>query len=218
MSSSKKVIYRVGDRVRIENPAVFRRVGYPLGLKEGTDHVLKNYEKDIRDLFRKIDGSAGFEGISLLSRDITVDSSRAFDTVVKELAYSYIKSQGFGGTNREIFIVDVPELKGRIAEVASKKVVMTGTRSPGYGGSCPEDDCQPPYLAYQKSHVLLNLDFPFTFDDRLPYIDLFPLTGSHECWVEAVNLKKVYCSREKKWLEETGCELQAVNEEKPFIY
>lgn len=213
-----KVIYRIGDRVRIENPAIFRRVGYPLGLKEGTEHVLKNYEKDIRELFKKVDGSSGFEGISLLSRDITVDNARAFDAVVKELAYSWIKSQGFGGVERKIFTVDVPELKNRVALVIGKKVVMTGTRSPGHGGYGSEYDCEPPYLAYQKSHVLLNLDLPFTFDDSFPYIDLFSLIGAHDCWVEEVNLKKVYCSRDKKWLEETGCDLQTANEGKPFIY
>jgi hypothetical protein len=196
----KKTYYR-DDQVIVENPEILIRVGYTLGINEGVKYVLENHEKEIRDLFKKVTGTIGLDGSV---GDILAGNrwnSRQFDNVVRALAYQWIDHQGFGGPERKLHTKLIEELRGRQLRVVGRKKAVTGIRSPGYQSSDPEGDSYPPYLENQKVHTLIELDIPFFPESASDYIDLVSLIDRPDCWIDAVNVRKVYDSTSNTWLE-----------------
>ncbi|WP_372395228.1 hypothetical protein ABMY26_07095 (plasmid) [Azospirillum sp. HJ39] len=148
---SKKNVIRVGDKVRILDPRLFIRCGYPLCHKDVMADLEENRSADVQAVAEKF-GIAG-QGV-------------VRDRLVSALAYGILRSKRFGGYERSIHLTDPRDhLGGLVATVADKAVVVTGSYFPP-SGHC--DDYDPGGLDGAKSHVILTL---YAWDDHHPDLD-----------------------------------------------
>jgi hypothetical protein len=173
----KRNIIREGDKVRIINPEVFVRCGYPWDKKYVIDNIITNEQKKqvaklIMDCGLNFFGSVS----SQLWPQITRYNS-CYEKLLDELAYYILITRGFGGRERKIITRRAPEYQGKTGTVWNRRVYRTGTYCPG-GGS--EDDYCPTELINQKSHVVFNMDIYQEGD----------LLGD-QIWIENIHLQKI---------------------------
>lgn len=173
---TKKIVYRVGDIVRIKNPLVVERVGYPWNKEYVIQNIITNDQKKMLDnLIRSIGLSeSSYFGVSTYY-------DFAYNKILDELSYWALKNKGFGGSTRSLFTKSVDEYNGKLASINSKRVVKTGNYS--HGRSDWEGDYTPAYLSNEKSHVLLDL-MVFTDEDKWSYIRTLKTIEIEECNVE----------------------------------
>lgn len=168
---NKPNVIRVGDQVRIVNPLMFIRCGYPLGIEDGK-RAVEHKREAVRQLFDYPS-----------SPDCLFDynDAKSEDKILRVLAVKWLYSQRFGGRERTIHTVLRPDLKGVTMEVSSIKTVMTGYYVPGCsgGGYFDEGDPEPPDLSNRKTHRILE---GFTHS---VYID------SHLLMIESVHIEKL---------------------------
>lgn len=117
-------VIRAGDQVRILNPRFVVRVGYPKVVKDYYAEVEKEFGDHI-DRFLGLSHSRPFRGWGD-GPDQPADRSR----IIRTLAYSKAKQDGFGGKSRSIHLAYDPAFAQQIATVSSVRTAMTGM----YGG------------------------------------------------------------------------------------
>lgn len=153
-TAEKKIVYHIDDIVRIIEPQVFVRVGYPLTKEQAIEAAVKEYNEQIYAFMAAISGAP--EQFTVHEQDPTL-----YHDLVDALASYWIRQKGFGGKERKIYTETIEEIRNTGNwRVFSKRIVKTGTYNPGgmYGGGwATEPDYEPPYLANEKSHVLLSL-------------------------------------------------------------
>ncbi len=140
-------VIRPGDRVKVVNPLVFVRVGYPFDIDYAIENLITKEEK------QKIDGLVGYYDYSVF-RSPSVKESYCRDKIFKIFAYYKLVGAGFGGNKREIHTKEERSLAGQEFNVFSKRYVVTGEREPGYYDG---NEGQPPTLNNTKRHVILDL-------------------------------------------------------------
>jgi hypothetical protein len=149
------MVYHVGDIVRIVEPLVVVRVGYPLTKIEALDAAEKEYSLKIYDFIANITGQAN-EFV------ITETDPRLYHDLVDALASYWLRLKGYGGKERKIYTEVNEELRDTGGwRVFNKRTVKTGTYNAGgayFGGYDSEPDYEPPHLANEKCHVLLTLE------------------------------------------------------------
>lgn len=141
----KKPVFNIGDKVRIINPEVFIRIGYPLGIYDVIGEIDKHDTK-IASFLLDVDApwfNAGV--IDKMTNDIK-----------KILAYGILNVRNFGGKERKIFIERQNDLFGRIGKVISKRIVRTGIYKESR--QTYNDDFISPYLEADKNHIILFID------------------------------------------------------------
>lgn len=154
----KKHVYKAGDRVRIVNPELFVRCGYPLTFDDAKAFFEYDKEKmeSIRNFVAQICGNKDPHKIKHYN----------MDRIVSALAYTKVKLEGFGGLERTIYTKRKEEFLNKEYIVHDKFVVRTGTYygpsnsytySPWYGS---EEDYEPGGLDNIQSHVILKLAEP----------------------------------------------------------
>jgi hypothetical protein len=163
----KKHIYRRGDKVRIVEPKLVRRVGYPLMWREITDEQLYADPRIMRALRAfGLTRHVPFGCTAAVSDNIPRHLQLAF-------AKEYVLKHGFGGNERSIHYyggehmpdnVAFPTIwldyygVGTVHEVLTTRRVKTGTRFAGYTqGYGDDEDYHPGGLAGMKVHTLLKL-------------------------------------------------------------
>ncbi len=160
----KSKALKQGDHVKIINPILVNRFGYPLNTKIIKNEFTAEQRKEVWDFFRKfVTGRSplpdeGWEG--LLGEDDYNKSPDGLGQVLHGLAYGILKARNHGGNRRQLYTQVFPELEGGTTIIKSRKVVKTGTRVPGSGGYCSytgEYDYDPGYLADEKTHVLYEI-------------------------------------------------------------
>jgi hypothetical protein len=132
-SKKKKLdpkIIRVGDTVKVINPLIFERCGYPLGLTDGYK-ILEGYRKELDQFL------------------YSIEVNEASGELEKALAFLLIKNLSFGGPERKVYYTEEPTLKGLTGQVTNRKVVKTGIRSIGFKG--------PNFLEKEKTVVLFQV-------------------------------------------------------------
>jgi len=148
MGKSRNII-RVGDRVRVVNPVVVVRVGYP--------KCLADYEKEVRE-------KLGFQLTQLLLAagvpEHELDSSRSGRKILSELAYCLGNKDRWGGRLRSLHTVEVPELRVQDFTVLEMRTAFTGVHESGSG---QWDDYSPPCLGHAKAHRLARLGWGNTW-------------------------------------------------------
>lgn len=157
MAKPTKHVYRKGDKVRILEPLLFERVGYPLSLASAIDHVRSKHAKDINALADAISHHPDDPP----SEPLVTWVERAPDeNLVKAAAYVWLCEQGFGGKERRIHTATDEALRGRKAVVLGKRMVKTGDYSHGHDRYTDDGipDFDLPHLANEKSHVILELE------------------------------------------------------------
>ena len=169
-------IIREGDKVEIVNPVFVRRVGYPLCLDDGVKAVSAIAGAEIERLLGM------FHHVSHLAPPYSRERNRR--AIERALASEWLRSQGYGGRERSLHLVERPEFKGKVAWVRHMKTRHTGTYQPGHTYNTI-DGCEsdPPYLDKISTHRIATLDFHLEFD-----------TCDGKTWfdaqVEVTNLKK----------------------------
>ena len=151
--SKRKNVIRVGDKVKIINPEIFIRVGYPL-----TTEMIKesHITEEQRQLMDKLLATTGNHKYILYGDNINPEYDKlehVFSTIV-------LKSKGFGGNERSVHTETKPEYKDRIGTVISKRYVKVGTYNSatshqGYYDDYPE--YEPAYLENEKTVIIYNV-------------------------------------------------------------
>lgn len=173
--------YKIGDRVRIMNPEFFIRVGYPLTL----DDAYENIEGDWKSLIQKINQNS--------PNYFKITEKMKFQ-LRRDLAYSYLQTKSFGGNERKLYTVklDNPHYYYEYFTIVSKKVVKTGK----YGYEQVDDEdydyCRcpsfKPVLTNQKTHVILELDHEFHYDNEES--EKILVLGNYTRTIESCNVIK----------------------------
>lgn len=152
---TKRTVYHVGDVVRIVEPQVFIRVGYPLTKEHALDAATKEYDERIYAFMREV---------SDVPAEFTVHETdpRLYHDLVNTLASYWLRLNGYGGKERKIYTEANEDLRGTGGwRVFGRRTVKTGTYSSGgayFGGYDTEPNYEPPHLANEKCHVLLTLE------------------------------------------------------------
>lgn len=154
----KRSTIHVNDYVRIVTPTFVRRVGYRLiwtDLVEG----LAN-DPNVLSVMRRL---------NLLPVEPEVLSVYHPDwhkqPVAREfligLAKAKVRQQKFGGPERLIHTLEIPEAKDRIVRVSGKRVAKTGTYERGHkvSGWFDPQEYEPPSLADCQTHIILDTDY-----------------------------------------------------------
>jgi hypothetical protein len=150
-------IIRVGDRVRIVNPQVFIRCGYPKSLDQSIKEVEEKYNEVLTKFMKEL-------GLSVFSSRLPHTDrilSRVYEQVRLAVAYAKLREEKFGGKQRSVHTENRPELAGVTRFVMGIFYVKSGVYCPGscYGGYGWEEDYDPPVLDEQKTHKILRLSF-----------------------------------------------------------
>jgi len=160
-----RVVFRVGDHIEVINPLFFLRCGYPLSFQEVREEIRNKYSDEISSFIKKIKRDA----MGLDKQDVAEQKDSLYDIiwtskikdrtteeVVKDVSYYVLKKRNFGGSERLVHTVEIPELKNKEFVVVSKKICYSGTY--GHGGGGWGEDYEPNYLANTKAHVILYIE------------------------------------------------------------
>jgi hypothetical protein len=171
-------VYSVGERVRIVNPIIVDRVGYPLtpAMVYNELNTSENRQRII-DMLSDFDVPVGREHFDVFSGTIPPNE---VEGVLKVISYYTVRVRHFGGPERSLHTREIPHLKDVEVFVDEKKTVRTGTRIPGWGNG---EDWESAYLDKPKSHVLLR----FYADDK---DSKGQLCIGKEMWIESCNVTK----------------------------
>jgi len=176
MKKTKKNVIKIGDDVKIVNPLVVTRVGYPLSWY----NVLLELDtpenrQRIIDMLNDFDVGTRNNKLDVFNGSICESQVRE---ILQKVAYYTLQSRKFGGPERTLHTTNAPHLKDVVSRVTDKKVVKTGTRISG-SGSCFNEDYEPPFLSNVKSHTLLGFYFNGnTIGINNPY------------WIEDINVSR----------------------------
>jgi hypothetical protein len=147
--SRRSASARVGELVHIVEPKLFVRCGYPLTRED----ILLNRRDEVEKLML-----AAKDAMAL--SDSEANDARVPQQLENLAVTAILVRERFGGSERAIFEENAPELKGAVARVLSKSVVVTGTynrASGGYSYSTGEYDWEPAYIWPQRRHVIYDL-------------------------------------------------------------
>ncbi len=157
----RKNIIRVGDRVKIINPAIFIRCGYPWDKQYVKDKIFtEKQKKDLHHLLESFGFSANrFDLSSYLNsgEKFTTERNEAlYEKLLDELAYAALKKNGFGGKERMLFSKIRPEFLNKTGIVCLKKVVHTGSYIRGL--FCEQEgDYIPAYIENRVVHSICSI-------------------------------------------------------------
>lgn len=149
----RRVVYRVDDIVRVVNPEIVVRVGYPLTKQDALNN----------DYIHTIMRAVGAEQDESITGGLDYEPSLYHD-LLNALSSWWLKQRNYGGKERRIYTERDERLLQTKWRVLSRRRVKTGTYHPG-GYSCGYDfapDYDPPHLRNEQTHVLLALE-PLTF-------------------------------------------------------
>lgn len=167
---ARKVVFRIGDRVRIVKPVFVWRVGYKLHWS---------------DLADKLHGDP-VVALAMETLGLDTRSFQATQEFIRGVARSQVVSRGFGGPERRLHTFEAPEFLDTYATVAGKRVAVTGVYDPNYAWCETHDE---PGLDKRRTHVLLRL-FPYFHNPNYDP-DIGPLGSDGSREIESINVEMV---------------------------
>ena len=188
---SKRNIIRVNNRVKIINPEVVIRCGYPLSKKMVIDAITPEQKEATYALLRAF--GVPPPAPPATPADTIEDMLNAnwdhttYDKIVDIMAYEILKQKKFGGRERKLFTERKESLRNATGYVVEKKVVHSGIYTYG-GGRYDYDgdyDYTPPYLSIDKAHVLCKVYINW----QEGICQLINAEGGP--WIEMKNLEKI---------------------------
>lgn len=175
-------IIKVGDLVRILNPQIFVRCGYPLCIK---------------DVAESLDNSIAIDAIkraiSILPDKhlhISYRLERAVRDINRGLALAVMIHKGFGGSERKIYTREDLNFKDKIVKVESKRQVVTGVRYPGCGPGYYGDEAEGPSLENQQRHTLISF-WPAYRDEYGNFSGGFVVDTKDNLEIEQIHVEKI---------------------------
>ncbi len=186
MSKKDSLCPKINDFVRIDNPEMFVRCGYPIGIQDVRELIRKNNMSDITDLINKVIGQNDCDILPRLLRSDGVRET-SIRKIIDVLAYEKLRNDGFGGRERTIHTLYDENQKGKIYQVIGTKRCVTGTYVPPSGGYeyySGEYEYEPAYLMNDKSHriLILSIEQP----NPTYFADLREIYSIEDCHVSKV--------------------------------
>lgn len=182
----KKDIIRLGDYVKVINPAWIVRYGYENNLGDTCDEVMEKYSVPISKFILEIESTEQPDRLGRYREVLRQERYRFASAIAYHLVGMRMKS----GSERKLFYLEddkkekhglfqfhstYPE--GQIEQVTQVKIVKTGKYySRTYESSDWGDgfrDVIPGGLSKEKTHNLLRI-------------------GYSDCWIEATNVEKLH--------------------------
>ena len=187
---SKRNIIRKDDRVKIINPEIVLRCGYPLSKKIVIDTIITPEQKEaVYALLRAFGVPPPAPNLidPLDPLNFTAHDNSVYDKIMDTMAYHILIQKKFGGRERKLFTERKESLIDAMGYVTEKKVVQSGTYHSSGGGYSydGEYDYEPPYLAVAKAHVLCRIYVNW----REGMCDMINMNGGP--WIEMQNLQKI---------------------------
>lgn len=180
----KKQSFKKGDKVRVINPQIFVRCGYP----ETVESAGEKMEEWFKETYGKSLKSHLLEFFPFLGdplideyKIILKESSFDFNKIKESFYRAYLKNKlNFGGRERKVYTKYEPQLEGAICKIISEKPMIkkTGIYQHASGGYGLGEDYEPAWLSNVKTHV---------FYEVIPH-NLFPFLSE---WIERENLEKL---------------------------
>ena len=166
-STATRVVYHVDDEVRILNPAIVTRVGYPLTKQDALDAVEKEFAETIRGFMVSV-GAAQTDDLYFNSPEY---DPLLYGDLLNVMASRWLRVKGYGGKERKIYTEVDEGIQSTTWRVLSKRNVKTGIYNRGgySGGYDGEPDYDPPYLGNERTHVLLALEPTTLTLDEIPW-------------------------------------------------
>jgi len=174
----KDDIIRVNDKIKIKNPSFFIRCGYEMCVKEVAEQLRTSHSHEFKEFVSDLLSKYQKKFLKL-----NLDCSKMEYSFFSNLAYEKCSLNNFGGNERKIKTISIPELKDVILKVESVKFVKTGIRTTYHD----YEEGSFSYLKNEKTHKILNL-----FDDY-NLIELYDIYGEiiNNLRIEAVNVEKI---------------------------
>lgn len=175
----KKIVFRKDDYIRIKNPIIVERVGYPLNIQKVKDEHFSIEEKQkIEEFLRffKVTSSDIFE----------VKPEKTRSAIIHALAMNKIQQLRWGGNERSLHLRTDESLRDKEVWIVKKKIVKIGTRfaASGYYGYDGEYNFEPGRLDNMKTHVLLGF---WSLADSIFHFN----TDNDLVWIEEKNVELV---------------------------
>ena len=188
-------IIRIGDIVKVINPEVFVRCGYPMTTEDAIrNHMTKADSDKIDDLMQGL-GICGSSNIFPDSSDKLYENT--FDKIVRALAYAIVGTKHCGGNERTIHTIHVPQITGHQYKVVDRKVVKTGTRiwEVDYDYYHGGIESAYGYLRNEKTHVIFTVQpigtYPRLFESLENGFDPDTNYNTDAFRIEKINLEKI---------------------------
>jgi len=170
-------IIREGDRVRVINPVFVTRVGYPKQPSDYAGLVTVAHGAALEAIFKPYADSG--------------KAKRIRKRLEQDLAYLQARDDNFGGRERTLHFLVVPDRKGAELNVGKVVTRKTGTYYPPsisykYISYDQGDDWAPGGLADEKTHRLASVS-------NLKYLNygIYPMNAKLDLWIEVENLEKL---------------------------
>ena len=145
-------VIRKGDLVRVVNPEVFVRCGYPMTINSSREEVGVRYKEALYRFLKELDKIDKAENENYCWLDGA--GNRTYDSIMRVLAERNLKKKKFGGVQRRIHTETMPLIEGRFYNVLGKFNCVTGDYCSASGWY---DDYEPAGLANSQVHVILKL-------------------------------------------------------------
>lgn len=171
--SKRKDVIRVGDDVRVINPEVVLRIGYPFDKELMKSKVIDSEKKN---MIHRLLGYDAFMFDPFLKRMY----DKSYDAILDEVAYFELHKRKFGGSERKIFTESRPDIDGKVFRVVKKSVAQTGvyTQCKYYS----DDDFDPPHLSQRKDHIILTLHgMTFNQDFQIEVKNVEKIASTETC-------------------------------------
>lgn len=166
---------KVGNIVRIINPEVLIRVGYPetrISASEKLDQqIFLDHGKQFNDLMRETFSFLDYKELSTIQEAV---SSAYMRKVLK-----------FGGDNKEVYTNYDPELLDKYAQIVDRKVKYSGTHTKRSGTR------KRNYLTNPVAHVFYRIVERDISHQSTGFLDqhLYCSSKSKGTWIEKKNLE-----------------------------
>lgn len=178
---------KIGDLVRIVNPQIFVRCGYPLCIADVSKSIDKRV---IIDCLVQAEVGSKEEIERIISYYPHHKLQRAYREILRGISLAVMISKRFGGSERKIYTEEKPELTGKIVKVESKRQVVTGDRYSGCGPGYYGDEAEGPSLENQKRHTLIKF-WPIYYDQSSEVHSAFLCCDDEGLEIEQVHVEKV---------------------------
>jgi hypothetical protein len=183
-------IIRIGDTVKIINPEIITRIGYPMSFNDACNEAEREHHEKILEFLGKVfPDTIISDGILKNSRiSYNLHKLKAYDKIVRALGYEILGNKGFGGKEKKIYTEHRPNLLGITIDVLDISIRKTGIYYPASGGYdyWGEYDYEPGGLNKIKTHKILELNY---------WTDNEIKQNWHECrnvQIEVCNVEKIH--------------------------
>jgi len=181
----KDNIIRVNDIIKIINPTIFIRCGYPLELKKVTEMIGIEFYDTIKKFVQEV---VKYDK-PILKIKFT-NPEKEFEDISRCLAYRYIRRHNFGGNKKVFYTLYVPELEDCFCMVEKIRMIRTGQYRPDCSSGPSQDgeyDYEPACLIEPQYHKILTV-----WNKDSCKLQLYPKDIIHNIFqIEAKRVEKV---------------------------